>query len=497
MHRHGVAATRALRFLWLGAFTALTMPAGAAGQVRFEQVVSPLTAEPMGASGVAWTDVDGDGFTDVAIAARDSMPNRVYRNVAGRFERIDLPLAWRDANAAAWGDIDGDGDPDLALGLQDGVALYETRLGGGGFELIPIDSAAGLTGPVRPRGGTDAIAFGDIDGDHDLDLVAAAYGTGGVSVLVNDGQGRFRMAGRDAFPFLGYLGGAHVGDLDGDGRADILTVGGPLPGFEVGTVIYWNRADGWRADRETTFAGHAGALGVSVADVDMDGDPDVFIAGWRPGTPSALYLNEGEGRFRRSRVAFPDRVVGSAFADLDGDGALDLVASTGYTEEGQMLVWSGDGAGGFRSVSVPGMTDVVGRFSGLAVVDVDRDGRLDVHVGSTVDAPRLFRNATSAGSWVQVELRATAGGVAVPGARVAASWTQGERKVTQTVSLAQQAGFGGHGEPVAHFAVPPGRKIDSVEIRWPGGVITGLGPPRLGTRHVVEAPPAPVRSEGG
>lgn len=477
------------RIVFIAAVLSLA-PAAAPAQLRFEQVDAGLPAGAMGATGMAWTDVDGDGRVDVAIAARDSHPSRVFRNAGGRFEPVALSTnIERNANSAAWADLDGDGDPDLVLG-QDSLAAYETRLQDGRIHLAPFASAGVLTTADHPRGGFEALAAGDLDADGDLDLVTGAYGRAGSFVLMNDGRAQFTIAQRDHFPFSSRTGGGHAVDLDGDGRADLLFTGAALPEFRVGTFAYWNEGDEWTAERRAAFSEQPGGLGSSVGDVDGDGDLDVFVAGWRAETASALYLNEGGRRFRRATVVLPARVIGSAFADLDGDGHLDLVLGTGYTDVGRIEVWLGDGAGGLRSVSVPGLTDVPGRYTGLYVVDVDADGRLDVAVGSLTDPVRLFRNVSPRSDrWVQVELRATAGGVGIWGSRVALRLeaASGARTVMRTVH--QQSGYGGHGEPVAHFGVPAGARVAGVTVHWPDGRRTEHRVDGLAPRIRADAPP--------
>jgi hypothetical protein len=458
-------------------------------QLRFEQVDAGLPAEASGAVGMAWTDVDGDGRVDVAIAGRDSFPSRVFRNVGGRFEPVPLAANRdRNANSAAWGDLDGDGDADLVLG-QDSLAVYETRLEGGAIVLVPFERAGVLTTDAHPRGAFEAVALGDVDSDGDLDVLVGSYGRSGSFLLINDGAAQFTLAQRDWFPFHSSMGGGHLADLDGDGRTDVLLTGAPQPGFRVGSFLYWNDGSDWTADRRTAFAEQAGGLGSSVADVDGDGDLDLFVAGWREDSPSALYLNGGGRRFTRAPVVLSPRVIGSAFADLDGDGTLDLIISTGYTDVGRIEVWLGDGAGGLRSVAVPGLTDVPGRYTGLSAVDIDADGRLDVAAASLTDPVRVFRNTSPAtGRWLQVELRATPGGAPVWGARVEA-WMEdasGRRGVVRLVH--QQSGYGGHGEPVAHFGVPPGARVAGAAVHWPDGQRTDIAAPSPGRRVRVDAP---------
>ena len=465
-------------------------PTTHAPALRFELLRTALPAEAHGSTGTAWIDVDGDGRVDVAIGARDSFPSRVFRNTAGGFVPVAVAVnRARDTNSLAWGDVDGDGDPDLVLG-QDSLALYETRLGDGRLELAAATDAGDLTGSDPPRGGFEATAFGDLDADGDLDLVAGSHGGSGSFVLYNDGRGRFTSAARDLFPFPSYMGAAQIADLDADGRTDVLFTGAPLRRFRVGSFVYWNEASGeWSADRQTAFARHAGGLGSSLADVDDDGDLDLFLAGWREDTPSALYLNDGGRRFRRGAVVFSPRVIGSGFADFDSDGDLDLVVSTGYTDVGRIEMWLGDGAGGFVRAEVPGLTDVAGRYAGLSIVDLDVDGRPDIAVASTSDALRVFRNASSVErAWLQVGLRSTPGGVGIWGTRVELQLegTTGRTTLRRTVN--QQTGYGGHGEPVAHFGIPAGARIARITLRWSDGQLTTIDRPASGRRVTADAP---------
>jgi hypothetical protein len=457
--------------------------------IRFEPLAAGFPSAAIGATGAAWVDADNDGFVDVAISARDSSPNRVFRSVGGRLEEIPLAVdRGVNTNATAWGDVDGDGDQDLVM-AQNYIVLYEARVEEGRLSFVRATDAGVLTSDARPRGAFEALAFSDIDTDGDLDLIAGAHGPAGSFVLLNDGRGRFSIARRDQFPFSSYMGGVHAVDLDNDRRGDLLFTGAPFPDFSVGTFAYWNDARDWRADRENVFSEQPGGLGSSIADVDGDGDLDLFVAGWGPRTPSALYLNQGGRRFVKSPVLFSPRVVGSAFADIDNDGDADLITSGGYTDPGKLEVWLGDGRGGFTAADVPGFTDVPGRFTGLTVVDFDRDGRLDVFVASRRDSVRFFRNVSEGvGGWLDVELRSANGGVPVWGARVALELAtpSGARRIV--ASIHQQSGYAGHGEPVAHFGIPANARVVRAIVAWSNGQQTTVAAPSVSRRHVVNAP---------
>ena len=433
--------------------------------LRFEPVSNALTEGVFGSPGSAWADADGDGYVDVAIAARDSHPNRVYRGTANGFERLPLetPLG-RNANAIAWGDIDNDGDLDLAIGMPE-LTLYETHVEGGRIRLDSVPLGGALTAGQRPRGPLEALAFGDVDRDGDLDLAIGSHGPAGAFLLLNDGSGRFAIAQRDAFPFASSMGGVHMADLDGDARSDLLFTGGAFPNFRTGSFAYWNDAE-WTADRAAAFSAQPGGLGSSIADIDNDGDFDAFVAGWREATPSVLYENMGERRFV-ARDTLPARIIGSAFGDIDNDGDIDLVTSSGYTNVGAVQVWLNDGGGNLRGVAVPGLTDQPGAYTGLNLVDYDRDGRLDIFVSSITEPSRLWRNVSALSTqWLQVEVRAAAGGAPVYPALVVAEFDGPRGRVVRRALVHQQGGYAGHGEPVAHFGIAAGQRLRQVSVDW-------------------------------
>ncbi|MCC6652179.1 MAG: VCBS repeat-containing protein, partial [Candidatus Eisenbacteria bacterium] len=179
---------------------------------------------------VAWADWDLDGDLDLAITGQSGTGAiaRVYLNDAGFFWDMGAPIAGVDLGRSAWGDYDGDGDPDLLVTGRDDASTRHADLyrndGGGAF--TPVFS--GL-----PPVSFSAVAWADYDKDGDQDLLLA--GSTGVGadqisrVYSNDGSGNFT----DTFAGLSGMqeGSANWGDLDNDGRLDLLLTGyNPLVG---------------------------------------------------------------------------------------------------------------------------------------------------------------------------------------------------------------------------------------------------------------------------
>ncbi|RUL88672.1 FG-GAP-like repeat-containing protein [Tautonia sociabilis] len=219
-------------------------------------------------------------------------------------------------------------------------------------------------------------------------------------------------------------GGVGLIDSDGDGWLDVYFVNGcPLPvdpdDPPAPNRLFRNRGDGTFED-VTDRAGVGGrgyGMGCAVGDYDGDGDDDLFVTGFGA---TVLYRNNGDGTFAdvtgSAGVASDRWSTASGFADLDGDGDLDLVVVT-YVEADpatappcsdpsgepihcppgrfpaqEDLLFRNNGDGTFTDVSREAGLDRPGRGLGLAIVDADEDGTLDLFIANDAEADFLFLN---------------------------------------------------------------------------------------------------------
>ena len=284
-------------------------------------------------------DFDGDGDLDLVVSGYGSGPLGsplsgpvclIYRNDgSGHFTDIGAGIVGVYRGSVAWGDYDHDGDLDLAVsGDMDAYATgsppnLTTRIyrndGGGVF----TDIGAGLRGVA-----SSSLAWGDFDGDGHLDLAVAGYDNSqAVTILYrNDGSGHFTDIGAG---IVGVTSCALAwGDMDGDGDLDLAVAGYASTGAVA--RIYRNTA-GTFTD---IAAGLEGVSSCSLAwgDYDADGDLDLAIAGQSDTGPrSRVYRNDGTGFVDAGASLIGGFDCSVAWGDFDGNGLLDLALLVGFT----------------------------------------------------------------------------------------------------------------------------------------------------------------------
>jgi hypothetical protein len=343
-------------------------------------------------TGAAWLDFDRDGWIDAYVVNGWKLEgdrvvergrNALYRNRGdGTFE--DATDRAGVAGEGHWGsgvsvaDYDADGWPDLLVTNFGPNVLYRNR-GDGTFENVA--AAAGIEFP----GWNTGAAFLDADGDGDLDLYVATYIDQSIDEVLAaertlDWKGVDRVA---------------VGPFGLPGAVDVFFVNDGAGRYREAT-----------AQAGLEDLGEGFGFAVRAADLDRDGDPDIYVA--NDSDPNYFYRNEGDGRFREvglwSGTALDangaaQAGMGVAIGDADNDGVLDIVV-TNFSEDFSTM-YRGDGGGFFDDVSGPagiGKATYASLSWGTVLADLDNDGDQDLvvangHIYPQVDAHPEFELA--------------------------------------------------------------------------------------------------------
>jgi len=379
-------------------------------------------------------DLDGDGAADVGIAQLGASQAIVLFGSTGGAQRARTVELASPASSLAFADLDRDGDADLAATLY-GVSAVSVHLAEGsetwgegelfgvGFvpralsvlrlpgddvpDLLCSDAfalglleGAGGGDFLRPRGfladseGPIGLAAADLDEDGTSDLVTISVEREAIGFWRGEGDGALTLV--DSQPTmpsaLDEPGGLAIGDLDGDGRMDAIA---PIhPADEVRVYFNGGALDAFEPE---PFRVPAGPLGTHVADIDGDGLPDLVVAA---GTAQevALLWNEGGGELALAAAVRlpPGRRPGALRAgDLDDDGDLDLVVTTGRpgAAGATLAVLEQVAAGELVHVA----SHPVDAYStSLELADLDADGFVEVVLaqpGRELDDLFLFRHA--------------------------------------------------------------------------------------------------------
>jgi enediyne biosynthesis protein E4 len=484
-------------------------------------------------NGVAIFDYDGDGRNDVFIAngtrlnapegKSANLPQLYHNEGNGRFKDLAVQAGFRRegwAQGVCAGDFDNDGWPDLLVTYYGHNMLYRNR-GDGTFEDVTEKAGLPTTGTRYGSG----CSFVDYDRDGFLDLFVANYvdldlkntprpGHGeycewkGIPVMCgprglplghnvlyhNNRDGTFTDVSERAGiqkPGGRYGLGVVGADFDNDGWPDIYVACDMTP-----SLLFHNLHNGTFEERAAeagvayNFDGSLQAgMGVAVADYDGDGLLDIAKTNFS-GDLTSLYHND-DGKFftdvsREAGLGARQLLGwGDAFVDIDDDGWRDLVIANGhvYPEvEGKQLgdsylqptvLYHNLGNGKFKDVTgEAGPAFQVSRSArGLAVGDLDGDGRPEIVVVNMNSVPSLLKNTGPHGHYLNVLLTGTKSNRSAIGAR--AVITIGNRKMIDEVmsggSYYSQNSF------TLHFGLGEATEVDRVEIHWPSGIIQKTG----------------------
>ncbi len=327
---------------------------------------------------VAVADFNGDGRPDIATLNFTSGVDEVSLLLAGddcRFVLTEVDLLLANPLKMAVGDLDEDGLPDLVV--TDSFTVVRIAFG---------DAEVGLTPWVTfPAGASPyGVAVVDIDDDGHLDVLTANWEGESASVLLGNGRGG--LAPPQSHPVFEDPVDIAAADLDGDGDLDIVTTSAHFPGKV--SVLLSDGMGGFAPSvdyRHSLVGGWTGKASALV-DVNEDGHIDIVVSKTNNGV--SVLLGNGTGTFATPYAIPMSNGYELVVVDADDDGHLDLVL--GGVSPGPWLM-RGDGTGVF---SPPDRLYGATPSDGLAVADLNGDGRLDVVSGGFELVGIVFADST-------------------------------------------------------------------------------------------------------
>jgi enediyne biosynthesis protein E4 len=455
--------------------------AGPAFTPVFSDVAPLMNATAAGyGTGVAWGDYDNDGYPDLYVVNLGPPPgtgqaNVLLRNLGGAgFEDVTAAAGVGDTGpgvAAVWADVNNNGYLDLFVSNRPGANALFINQGDGSF--VNMAAEAGVTDPAA---GGEGSAWADLDRDGLVDLYVANYSSYGAQpnrLYHNlDGLHFVEIAAERGVAHMGNGEGVAWADFDRDGLIDLYVANtGP-------NVLYQQQPDGTFLDVTAAMnvpGGPGYSFGVCWGDYDNDGWLDLYVA--QQGG-NKLYRNlEGQGfaDVTASAGVGGDRwSLGCSWADYDNDGWLDLhvanAAQAGYNPAD--VLYRNVGGVLFADVTAEaGVTNTLDA-RGSAWADLEGDGDLDLYVVNQGSGQPncLFRNGGNANHWLQVRLVGRASNRAAIGAWVELT-AEGNLQVRE---ISGGSGFASQNGLPAAFGLGDWDGSVSLTVTWPSGVVQSL-----------------------
>jgi hypothetical protein len=347
-------------------------------------------------------DVDGDGRTDLVAANDGANSISIYRNTSSSgsitfASRIDSSIGQQPKHVVC-GDLDGDGRPDIITTNQsaNSLSIFRNTSSAGSISLAPKVALTDTGGPFYA-------ALGDLDGDGKLDIIVANIGTNKISVLRNTSTvGSLSFAGPTYFTSNNGASGVAVGDIDGDGLPDVVVANS---GGNTITILRNTSTTGnisLVATNDIGVTASASPWIVTLADLDRDSKLDVILINSSASTVSVFRNLSSPGSVvfnAREDQTTNTNPWALTVSDINGDGKPDVLVS--YQNSPNVSVFKNTSTSGSISFAAKVDFGTTGNSWGVIAADLDGDGKPDLAAtNNNSSSVSILRNTSSAFNWV-------------------------------------------------------------------------------------------------
>jgi hypothetical protein len=448
------------------------------GQGFTKVTTGPLVTTNGDSRSVNWIDVNNDGFIDCMITngPNGGQNNMLYiNNGSGGFTAVSgdpIVMDGKPSDGATWADTDNDGDLDCFVAnwygndnlfyLNNGSGVFVTNFGGG---------------VILSGGFSETASWGDYDSDGKVDLFVTRSAGGNENMMFhNDGNNVFtEITTVDMATDLDESRCVNWTDVDDDGDLDLFITN------EGGANEYLYKNNGGGAFVKSVIpplvTAGGNTMSSSWADIDNDGDLDVFVANDQ--SENILYRNDGNFSFVKLASDTVSTTMGSsfssAFSDIDNDGDLDLYVTNSFGGGlHNNFLYLNDGHGSFTRDDTSSTVQELEWSYGCAFGDYDNDGFEDLAVATVRyagnDRPDLlFHNNGNNNNWITIKLTGTITNKAAIGTKVRIKATINGVPVWQMREVSAQSGYCSQNDLRVHFGLGNATSIDSIKLEWLSG----------------------------